>query len=247
MCGRFQFVPKSSTVFVEDWGLEGGEDLLAMGQRYNLAPSQAIPVVLGDGGQRRFQPMRWGLVPGWAREGKASQGFINARVETAREKPSFRDAWRRGRRCLVMATGYYEWERKGGPPTLLQAEDGLPFAMAGLWEPGRGEAVALDRSAGEEVRAGPTCAILTTEAAVEIEDLHPRMPVLLRADQAQAWLADGVPGQAFEAEPPLAFPLTTCLVSRRLNKVGNDDPRCMVVDPQDGPPPPGLFDEIEPA
>lgn len=238
MCGRFQFVPKSVSVFGEDWEIDGLEDqegheapddLLL--PRFNIAPSQQVPVVLPTDGKRCLRGMRWGLVPGWAREGKAASGFINARVETAREKPSFRDAWRH-RRCLVLSTGYYEWAAKGGPPTLLTSAEGIPFAFAGLWE------------AGQEAsgKGGASCTILTTQAAPEIEDLHPRMPVMLRREQVDAWLHEGIPGFGLEETPRLSFPLATRLVSRRLNKVGKDGPEVLEMDPQDAPPPPGLFD-----
>ena len=232
MCGRFQFVPKSTTVFEEEWGIEGFEEGDPLSEvRFNIAPSQSVPVVVTDGPDPDLVGMRWGLVPKWAREGKAASGFINARVETAMEKPSFRDAWCH-RRCLILATGYYEWASRGGPPTLLAAPDGLPFVFAGLWE----------RPGGGDLAAENSCTILTTQAASEIEDLHPRMPVMLNPDQVQAWLQDGIPGFGLEVVPRLAFPLVTRLVSRRLNKVGHDDAACLLMDPQDGPPPPGLFD-----
>lgn len=232
MCGRFQFVPKSVSVFGEEWDLDGieEEEVLSV-PRVNIAPSQQVPVAVAADGARSLQAMRWGLVPGWAREGKAASGFINARVETAREKPSFRDAWRH-RRCLVLSTGYYEWASRGGPPTLITATSGSPFAFAGLWEEQRGDAGSVGRS----------CTILTTQAAPEIEDLHPRMPVMLEPGQVDAWLQDGIPGFGLAEPPRLSFPLETRLVSRRLNKVQNHDPSCLQMDPQDAPPPPGLFD-----
>ncbi|MHC4824719.1 MAG: SOS response-associated peptidase [Planctomycetota bacterium] len=227
MCGRFQFAPNGKSILVDEFGLPEEPDFES---RINLAPTQAAPVVFETEGQRRFESMRWGLVPSWAREGKAAAGFINARVETAHEKPSFRDAWRR-RRCLVLSTGYYEWAARGGPPTLISSGDGLIFSFAGLWE------------AGRKGSSDPySCTILTTQSAPELEDIHPRMPVILNQAQRKAWLQDAVPGFGLEEVPRLAMPMETRLVSRQLNKIQNDDASCLVMDPQDAPASPGLFD-----
>jgi putative SOS response-associated peptidase YedK len=228
MCGRFQFAPSSPAVVEEEFELEATPDWPA---RWNLAPSQAVPTIrLGaaDGLPREAGAMAWGLVPAWAKEGRAAAGFINARIETAASKPSFREAWSR-RRCLVASTGWYEWTRKGGPPTLLRREDGAPFAMAGLWEP----------AAEDRPDARPTVTILTTAAAPEIEAVHHRMPVVLRREEQEAWLREGVPGIGGDPERPrLAHALAVSLVSKRLNKVREEGPELMTPEPEEGP---GLF------
>lgn len=235
MCGRFQFVPKGLSIFSE-WGITDPEelgvrdDLLA--ERYNIAPSQEVAVVLEDEveGVRRLEGMRWGLVPPWATDGRAASGFINARVETAAEKPTFRGPWKK-HRCLVPATGYYEWPNKGGPPTLVSRADGGPLTFAGLWEPG-----------GEGKPA--SCALLTMESAGELADLHHRMPVMLRASQQAAWLADaGLPFSIGETLPA-PYGMEQQVVSKRLNKVREQGVELMTPDPEPPRPPQqkGLFD-----
>lgn len=231
MCGRFQFVPKSSSVFLE-WGLEDSEELQVMeellAERYNIAPTQEVAVVRlrsnsdpEDG--RMLEGMRWGLVPPWATEGRSAAGFINARVETAAEKPTFRDPWK-DHRCLIPATGYYEWAKKGGPPTLVQRESGRPMTFAGLWTPSR------------EGHAS-SCTILTMAAGEGLSQLHHRMPVLLRREEQGEWLAAG--GLPFEIgnAPVVPFPVSTVVVSKRLNKVQEQGASLMEPDPEPPSPP----------
>jgi len=220
-------------VVLEEFQLES---LPSWPARWNLAPSQMAPVIfLGEGeAPREATSMRWGLIPSWAKEGKAKAGFINARLETAASKPSFREAWRH-RRCLIASTGYYEWVRKGGPPTMLSRPGEVPFAFAGLWEP----------SAAREDDLGPSCTILTAPAAPVIEHIHERMPVMLSREQQQAWLTKGDAGPAARNSPELPFPLELRLVSARLNRVAEEGPHLLIPEDQAPQAPdtsPGLFD-----
>ena len=130
---------------------------------YNVAPTQQVAAVLEDEGGRRLEMLRWGLVPSWADDPEIGARMINARSETAPEKPSFRSAFRR-RRCLIAADGFYEWKRENGgkQPYYFRMQDGRPFAFAGLWE-------SWEKGDGE-LR---TCAILTTRANSVLER-HPR-------------------------------------------------------------------------
>ncbi|HEY1153931.1 MAG TPA: SOS response-associated peptidase, partial [Pseudolabrys sp.] len=136
--------------------------------RYNVAPTQPIPVVRLINGARTFTLMRWGLLPGWVKEPKGFTLLINARAETAAEKPAFRNALKR-RRCLLPADGFYEWKREGAlkQPYFIRRRDRAPFAFAGLWETWSGPG-------GEEI---DTAAIVTTDASADIAGLHHRMPV----------------------------------------------------------------------
>jgi putative SOS response-associated peptidase YedK len=133
---------------------------------WNVAPTQDVGVVLAEDGHLTYKPMRWGLIPAWAKDTKIGYSLINARVETVAEKPSFRSAWK-ARRCLIPASGWFEWktvspEGKGKPlkqPFYMSRKDGAPLTFAGLWE-----------------RWGPdqllSCTILTTDASEGLRDLH---------------------------------------------------------------------------
>jgi putative SOS response-associated peptidase YedK len=145
--------------------------------RYNIAPGEPLEVLTNEAPDA-IDRFRWGLLPPWADEG--DEGFINARSETAAEKRSFADAWE-SRPCLVLSSGFYEWKAKnGGPkrPYRVHREDAPAFAMAGLWEVWNGE----DRSI-------PSVTILTTDPNELMAPIHDRMPVVLPADEEEAWLA----------------------------------------------------------
>jgi len=197
--------------------------------RFNLAPTQDAPVIIAGEQGLHFLPMRWGFVPQWSKGSGSAASFINARVESAAKKASFRDAWMK-RRCLVLATGYYEWSIPGEAPSLIQADSEGPFCFAGLWE----------ANIKNPLKGKPSCTILTSNAAPEIRDIHHRMPVMLSTQQYDAWLLDAVPGFGLNAEPKLAFPLKSRLVSKRLNKVAHDDSSCLIPDASI----PGLFDGL---
>jgi len=148
--------------------------------RYNIAPTQPIPLVISRGKTRNFMLARWGFLPGFVKDVKKFPLLINARAETLAEKPSFRAALRR-RRCLVPADAWYEWRANLlGPktPFLLRRADGGPLAFAGLWE------TYLDPSGGEI----DTACIITTHANGAVSALHDRMPAILEPDAFDAWL-----------------------------------------------------------
>ncbi|HEY8505493.1 MAG TPA: SOS response-associated peptidase [Gemmataceae bacterium] len=181
MCGRFTLTTPAEQ-------LASLFDVIVPNElppRYNVAPSQPVAVVRpaqGGSGGREFALLRWGLIPSWAREEKIGSRLINARVETAAERPAFRDAFR-SRRCLIAADGFFEWkpQDRRKQPYLVRRPDGKPFAFAGLWErwrPPRGEPVE-------------TCAILTTEAVGAPREIHPRMPVILPPEAFAEWLGGG--------------------------------------------------------
>lgn len=149
-------------------------------ERYNIAPSQAVPVVFERGdGQRELTSMRWGLVPHWAKDASAFKlNLFNARSETAAEKPSFRDAMRSGR-CLIPASGFYEWrdDGDGKQPYYVHRHDGNTMAFAGLYSAWtKGDQPLL------------SCTILTASANDDLAPLHDRMPVILETDAWQRWL-----------------------------------------------------------
>jgi putative SOS response-associated peptidase YedK len=143
---------------------------------YNIAPTQKVLVARDHDGKREGFAMRWGLIPSWAKDKKMAQ--INARADTAAEKPMFRSAFKK-RRCLILADGYYEWKTNGKQkqPFFFRLKDEAPFTFAGLWETWHGEEEPVE-----------TCAILTTDANDLTKDVHNRMPVMLTGDEALAWI-----------------------------------------------------------
>ena len=195
--------------------------------RYNVAPSQDVAVVRAAHDGRTLVMLRWGLIPAWAREPNIGYKLINARAETATEKPSFRSAYRH-RRCLIPADGFYEWKREGKnrQPWLFEMPDGAPFAFAGLWEQWRiPEGPALtgslaERSPGDTIE---TFTILTTAANGTVAPIHGRMPVILPLDAYGPWLA----GEDVPLAPYLAEDMTAHPVSTLVNRPANDDPRCV--------------------
>lgn len=197
--------------------LFGYLDEPAFPPRYNIAPSQPVPVVIREGGERRFLLVRWGLVPSWAKEMPQSL-LINARAETVAEKPSFRGAFRH-RRALMPADGFYEWKAEGrGPkqPYFIRRRDGAPFAMAALWEHW------MDPH-GSEL---DTCAVVTAEANATLMPIHHRMPVILPEKDWGLWLDPAATEKELLAllRPAPDDLLEAIPVSTRINRAANDDP-----------------------
>lgn len=197
--------------------LFGYLDEPAFPPRYNIAPSQPVPVVIREGGERRFLLVRWGLVPSWAKEMPQSL-LINARAETIAEKPSFRGAFRH-RRALMPADGFYEWKAEGrGPkqPYFIRRRDGAPFAMAALWEHW------MDPH-GSEL---DTCAAVTAEANATLMPIHHRMPVILPEKDWDLWLDPAATEKELLAllRPAPDDLLEAIPVSTRINRAANDDP-----------------------
>lgn len=216
MCGRYTLSTPVGAL-AEEFGLGGAlPDLPAS---YNIAPTQEVPAILGNDGGRRLEMLRWGLIPAWADDPGIGARMINARSETAAEKPSFRRAFR-NRRCLIPADGFYEWQKAPGgkQPYHIRMRDGRPFAFAGLWE-------SWGRD-GEEIRS---CTILTTTANALVGEIHDRMPVILARDAYDVWLdpdseSDELAGllAPYPDEEIEKYP-----VSRFVNSPRNNDPRCV--------------------
>jgi putative SOS response-associated peptidase YedK len=228
MCGRFTLhaSPEALATLFE---LPEPPELAP---RYNIAPTQPIAIVRMDAGaeQREWTHVLWGLIPSWSKDPSIASRMINARAETAAEKPSFRAAMRR-RRCLVPVDGFYEWRKEGKrkQPFYVTMQDDAAFAFAGLWE----------------VWAGPdggvieSCTILTTEPNELMEAIHNRMPVIVAREDHDEWLAGGV-----ELRPPQVSALQHLLrpfpadnmkahaVSQYVNNPRNEGEACIVPDPE---------------
>jgi putative SOS response-associated peptidase YedK len=187
--------------------------------RYNVAPTQDVPIVrLRQDGGRELTMVRWGLVPHWAKDLAIGNRMINARAETVERLPAFRDAYRE-RRCLVPADGFFEWRKEGRlrQPLLIRRKDRAPFAFAGLWSRWRQPDGAILRS----------MTIVTCPANELVAPVHDRMPVILDPDDFGAWLDPRtVDGRTLLRPCPAAW-LDVTPVNRRVNSPINDDPACI--------------------
>jgi len=151
---------------------------------YNGAPTDTLPVVrLDRDGRRSLDLLRWGLVPWWAKDIKMGARCINAMAETVASKPAFRDPFARAQRCIVPVDAFYEWQKigSGKQPYAIVGADGLPLAMAGLWERWK------DRVSGDTVQ---TFTIVTTTPNELCASIHDRMPVILPHEKWAAWLGE---------------------------------------------------------
>lgn len=227
MCGRYT-VSNPGEILPELLGGEG--EVPEIAARYNVAPTQDAPVVVaGEDGSRRLKLMRWGLVPYWAEDPEIGSRMINARSETAAEKPAFRDSFKR-RRCLVAADGFFEWQKVPGgkQPYLLRLEGGAPIAFAGLW----------DRWRGSGGRVLETFTILTTAPNGLVQPIHDRMPVLLPATGRACWLDPAAdPASLGELLAPYpAAAMEAVAVSGLVNSPANDSLECLqpVLAPRQG-------------
>lgn len=175
MCGRYVITSPPAAIRA----LFGYPEQPNFPARYNVAPTQPIPVVRVHEGQRQFVLMRWGLIPSWVKDPKTFSLLINARSDSVLEKPAFRNAVRR-RRCLIPADGFYEWSEAGGRkrPYFVHLRAGGPFGFAGVWETWTGPN-------GEEM---DTAAIVTTAANRALSPIHDRMPVILSPEAFPLWL-----------------------------------------------------------
>ena len=220
MCGRFALdIPLSALA-----GFFRVDEIIDIGPRFNISPTQMVPAIFNDSdtGRRVLKMFRWGLIPSWAKDASIGSRLINARSETAAEKPAFRSAFRR-RRCLIPTTGFYEWKRSGTSkhPYHICMRDSALFAFAGLWEQWQG---------GEQ-GAVETCAILTCEPNELMSPIHNRMPVIIEPSEYDLWLDTGVTDtnalkplmKSYPADRMTAYP-----VSARVNTPSNNDPSCIV-------------------
>lgn len=219
MCGRY-CLSRSKELLAEHFDVEPDDD---WEPRYNIAPTQNIPVIRQYPEQpKRFgSRMRWGLIPVWAKDASIGFKIINVRAETIAGKPTFRDALKK-QRCLIPADGFFEWRNKGKAKTpfcFTMADDSI-FAFAGIWDSWR----------NPEGKAIETCSIITTTPNTLLIDIHDRMPVILPDDAYDLWLDPGF--QKADAICDLLKPFDPNLmrrfeVSNRVNLVKNDDQACL--------------------
>jgi putative SOS response-associated peptidase YedK len=220
MCGRFT-LNQPATALARIFHVQQAMDLAA---EYNIAPTQMVATVLHklDSDKREFQQLRWGLIPSWAKDLGIGAKLINARAETVAEKPSFRSAFKH-RRCLVLADGFYEWQRQQGKkqPFYFRLQDGQPFAFAGLWE-------TWQSPSNEEITS---CTILTTAANELLQPIHDRMPVILEPQDYDLWLDPQVqtPQPLQQLLRPYPAPAMTAYpVSTLVNNARHNSPECIM-------------------
>ncbi|GKS10085.1 putative SOS response-associated peptidase YoqW [Paenibacillus chitinolyticus] len=218
MCGRYTI-----TVTVEElmarFGLFDAPGIPYHRPKYNVAPGQMVLAVVNDGRNNRIGELKWGLIPEWAKEESVGAKMLNARGETAADKPAYRIPLRR-KRCLIPADGFYEWKREGGlkQPMRIRLKDGGLFAMAGLY----------DTWLSPDGRRVSTCTVLTTAPNPLVADIHDRMPVILRREDEAFWLDRQVQDpddllsllRAYPAAEMEAYP-----VSQLVGNVRNDSPQ----------------------
>jgi len=226
VCGRYAFYTPTEAV-VRLFGVTG-MNTPDLAPRYNIAPTQEVPVVrLSPSGDDEARPVRelalvrWGLVPFWAKDPSIGNRMINARGESVAEKPAFRAAFAR-RRCLVPADGFFEWQKTatGKQPWYIHARDGGPLAFAGLWE--------LWDAKGTQAPLA-SCTIVTTRANDFMKPLHDRMPVILDEEAREAWLDPEAPRPLLKGllEPLDDDRLAAHPVSRKVNSPSNEAPELL--------------------
>jgi putative SOS response-associated peptidase YedK len=186
-------------------------------KRYNIAPTQEAPVIRLADGNRELAMLRWGLVPSWAKDLAVGNKMINARAESVAEKPAFRQALEK-RRCIVPATGFYEWTGAPGQkqPHAVTFPDQPVFAFAGLWE-------RWKDASGKPVE---TFAIVTTDANETVASIHDRMPVIIPVEQADQWL-QAETAEAVKLLAPHAGATTIRAVTRRMSDPRAEGPECL--------------------
>jgi putative SOS response-associated peptidase YedK len=216
MCGRFTLHTPTAQI-EEAFHLNSG---LELKPRYNIAPSQDIPIIRDTETEREMVMARWGLIPGWSKESKSKYSTINARIESVAEKPTYRTPFKR-RRCLIPADGFYEWKVVNGNkiPHHIRMRDSSVFAFAGLWDHWEDENESLD-----------SCVIITTPSNEAMKLIHERMPAIIAPAHYDIWLDSRVTDKQ-EIMQCLTFAPSSQLraypVSTWVNSPKNNDEQCI--------------------
>ncbi len=211
MCGRYLLITSPDEIET----LFGYLDGEPFPPRYNIAPTQPIAIIRHVHGARRFALVRWGLVPRWVKDPGDFPLLVNARDDTLTERPAFRDAVRY-RRCLVPASGFYEWtsEAGGRQPYWVRPRDGRPVAFAGLWE-------TWMNAEGSEI---DSACIITTAANATVAPIHDRMPAVIDPADFTTWLEGSLEEALALLKPAAEDKFEAVPVNRRVNSVRDDGP-----------------------
>jgi putative SOS response-associated peptidase YedK len=215
MCGRAKLPDDVSEIKLD---LKIDFDQIGNYQpRWNAAPTSKLPVVVSADGSRILTLMRWGLIPSWAKDPKLGYSTFNARAETLATRAVFRGAWQAGRRCLVLADGYYEWRDTDKQPFAVALANRGPMTLAGLWDEWRSPA-------GERVKS---FAIITTTGNALLAPLHDRMPAVIPPDGWDDWLGENSMNEGVVKTLLRPYPgqaMAFWAVDRRVGNVRNDGP-----------------------
>jgi putative SOS response-associated peptidase YedK len=233
MCGRYVLKRKDLEALMEQLGVKDPREFVS---RYNIAPSTMVPAIRAGSEDRGREAvaLQWGLVPFWSKDAKTGAKLANARAEGIAGKPAFREPFRK-RRCVVPASGFYEWQTIGRlkQPWYFHLRDDQPFVFAGLWERWRS-------ADGVELQ---TCSLITTTPNERVRPLHDRMPVILRGGAIDTWLDPAIsePGTLEPLLRPIAADeMLATPVSPLVNSVRNESPDCIAPATPlvpEGPPP----------
>jgi putative SOS response-associated peptidase YedK len=221
MCGRY--VSPDESAIEREFTLTGPHPMPLFAASFNVAPTQQVPVIRMQQGQRELLRMRFGLIPFFAKGAPGQYSTINARVETVRTSPAYRTSWKRGQRCLVVASGFYEWQviADGKQPWYVSCADQPVFGFAGLW----------DQSTPEGGEPILSCTIITLPASPFMAQIHNtklREPAILQRKDQQTWLS-AAPEDAFACLVPYPDDLRSAWpVSKRVNSPRNNDERLIV-------------------
>ncbi|MDZ7685831.1 MAG: SOS response-associated peptidase [Gammaproteobacteria bacterium] len=215
MCGRFNVISDPVGRLILEITGRG----FVVDTRYNIAPTEDVPVILERDGEWDVRDMRWWLVPHWSDGPSSKYAMFNAKSETLEKSRAYREPFAR-RRCIVPGSGYYEWRKEGSGkvPYYMTPEDGSAFAFAALWDCWKGEHEVIE-----------SCTIVTTDAPESMASIHDRMPVHLTSEQAKTWVDAGAETQTLKdlLAPTLRMPITITPVSTIVNNARNKDERCL--------------------
>lgn len=217
MCGRFTLLADEAEI-LKEFGLT--PPLNNYEPSYNIAPGQKVLAIINDGRSKRAGYLKWGLVPSWAKDPKIGYKMINARSESAHQKPSFKKLMAR-KRCLIVADSFYEWKKEDTSKQAkrIQMQDRNLFAFAGLWDKWQ--------QAGEELF---TCTMLTTDSNEFMQDIHHRMPIILPKESQDDWIKP----QLIQPESAQQFITNLKMddmkaydVTNYVNTASNNDEKCI--------------------
>lgn len=219
MCGRFSLIQNLHTIASRYDAVYASN--LEYNERYNIAPSQQILAVINDGSTNRLGQLRWGLIPFWAKDAKIGYKMINARAETLQEKPAFKHSFKR-KRCIIPADSFYEWKAENNvkKPMRIQLKSHEIFSLAGLWEQWEQN--------GETIYS---CTIITTAPNALMEDIHDRMPVILKREDEESWLNRSIEDTDSLKQLLTMYPaeeMEAYEVSSEVNSPKNDNPNIII-------------------
>jgi len=216
MCGRFA-QPLKIEQYVNHFQINP-KDIGNLRFSYNIAPTQMVSCIILNGHERVVKPMRWGLIPAWANNMNVGTNYINARKETVNNKSVFKKAFYK-RRCIIPATGFYEWKKSkySNQPYFFTLSNKTPMALAGIWETWKHKTHGIIHS----------FAIVTTQANPIVLPVHARMPLIIDIEEYDLWLesSNKVANLNFQTVPTDL--LTSYPVSHYVNNIANDGPECI--------------------